>query len=107
MRPVLPPINHVYTLERWKGKISERTSKQRCFIVKLNVDNMVTKEFMTIPNEAGDQMNAYIIKPKILTQIKNIHYLCFNILKVLNQVSNSWDGGNGLWFNHLVQKGTL
>ena len=21
------------------------------------------------------------------------------------QVSNSWDGGNGLWFNHLVQKG--
>ena len=23
------------------------------------------------------------------------------------QVSNSWDGGNGLWFNHLVQKGYI
>ena len=31
---------------------------------KLNADNLVTKEFMMIPNEAGDQMNAYIMKPE-------------------------------------------
>ena len=37
---------------------------------KLNADNY-NQKFMMIPNETGDQMNAYIMKPeKILTQIK-------------------------------------
>ena len=55
-----------------------------------------------IPNEAGDQMNAYIMKPKTLTQIKiSIFMFQYSGKLVLNQVSNSWDGetdfGSIIW----------
>jgi len=41
--------------------------------------NFVEKEFITIPQAAGDQMNAWIMKPKTLIQIESILYLWSNI----------------------------
>jgi hypothetical protein len=72
-------------LKDGSGKSLKELQNNDALLSKLNADNIATREFITIPNEAGDQMNAYIINLKTLTQIKNIHYLCINILgQVLN-----------------------
>jgi Dipeptidyl aminopeptidases/acylaminoacyl-peptidases len=68
----------------------------------------VTKEFFTIPNEAGDQMNAWIMKPKNFDPNKKYPLFMYQYSGPGSQtVANSWDAGNGLWFNHLVQKGYI
>lgn len=75
---------------------------------KLEADNFMTREFFTIPNEAGDQMNAWIMKPKNFDPNKKYPLFMFQYSGPgSQQVSNTWDTGNGLWFAHLVQKGYI
>ena len=97
-----------YTLKDGNGKFVKELQNNEALLSKLNADNLVTKEFMMIPNEAGDQMNAYIMKPKDFDPNKKYPLFMFQYSGPgSQQVSNSWDGGNGLWFNHLVQKGYI
>ena len=97
-----------YTLKDGNGKFVKELQNNDALLSKLNADNLVTKEFMMIPNEAGDQMNAYIMKPKDFDPNKKYPLFMFQYSGPgSQQVSNSWDGGNGLWFNHLVQKGYI
>ncbi|MDQ0475538.1 S9 family peptidase [Chryseobacterium sp. MDT2-18] len=99
---------YTYVLKDGNGKTLKELQNNEEQLKKLQADNMVTKEFFTIPNEAGDQMNAWIMKPKDFDPNKKYPLFMFQYSGPgSQQVSNSWDQGNGLWFNHLVQKGYI
>lgn len=99
---------YTYVLKDGNGKTLKELQNNDEQLKKLQQDNMVTKEFMTIPNEAGDQMNAWVMKPKDFDPTKKYPLFMFQYSGPgSQQVSNSWDQGNGLWFNHLVQKGYI
>ncbi|UBB90326.1 S9 family peptidase [Candidatus Kaistella beijingensis] len=99
---------YTFVLKDGNGKTMKELQNNNEQLKKLEADNFVTKEFFTIPNEAGDQMNAYIMKPKDFDPNKKYPLFMFQYSGPgSQQVSNSWDGGNGLWFNHLVQKGYI
>lgn len=97
-----------YVLKDGNGKNIKELQNNNELLQKLQADNMVTKEFFTVPNEAGDQMNAWMLKPKDFDPSKKYPLFMFQYSGPGSQsVSNSWDAGNGLWFNHLVQKGYI
>ncbi len=97
-----------YVLKDGNGKKVKELQNNDQLLQKLQTDNMVTREFFTIPNEAGDQMNAWVMKPKNFDPNKKYPLFMFQYSGPGSQsVSNSWDGGNGLWFNHLVQQGYI
>ncbi|AZI32051.1 S9 family peptidase [Kaistella carnis] len=99
---------YTYVLKDGNGKTLKELQNNEEQLKKLQADNMVTKEFFTIPNEAGDEMNAWIMKPKDFDPNKKYPLFMFQYSGPgSQQVTNSWDQGNGLWFNHLVQKGYI
>ncbi len=99
---------YTYVLKDGNGQTLKELQNNQEQLKKLTQDNMVIKEFMTIPNEAGDQMNAWVMKPKDFDPSKKYPLFMFQYSGPgSQQVSNSWDQGNGLWFNHLVQKGYI
>lgn len=99
---------YTFVLKDNNGKTVKELQNNDELLKKLQADNLVTKEFFTIPNDVGDQMNAWILKPKDFDRNKKYPVFMYQYSGPGSQsVSNSWDAGNGLWFNHLVQKGYL
>ena len=99
---------YTFVLKDGNGKTVKELQNNNEQLKKLEADNFVTKEFFTIPNEAGDQMNAWIMKPKNFDPNKKYPLFMYQYSGPGSQtVANSWDAGNGLWFNHLVQKGYI
>lgn len=97
-----------YTLKDANGKSLRELRNNKAQLEKLQADNLTIKEFMTIPNEVGDQMNAYIMKPINFDPTKKYPVFMYQYSGPGSQsVSNSWDQGNGFWFGHLVQKGYI
>ncbi|PZU89427.1 MAG: S9 family peptidase [Chryseobacterium sp.] len=95
-----------YVLKDASGKEIKELQNNNEALAKLQKDNFVTKEFITIPNSVGDQLNAWIIKPKNFDPNKKYPLFMFQYSGPgSQQVSNSWDGGNGIWFEMLAQKG--
>ncbi|MEN2435412.1 S9 family peptidase [Weeksellaceae bacterium A-14] len=99
---------YTFTLKNKEGKSLKLLQNNDDQLAKLNQDNFVTKEFFTIPNEAGDQMNAWIMKPKNFDPAKKYPLFMYQYSGPgSQQVTNSWDTGNGLWFSYLVQQGYI
>ncbi len=99
---------YTFVLKDGSGKTVKELQNNNDQKAKLEADNFVIKEFITIPNEAGDQMNAWIMKPKNFDKNKKYPLFMYQYSGPgSQQVSNSWDTGNGLWFAHLVQKGYI
>jgi len=99
---------YTFVLKDGNGKVVKELQNNNEQLQKLKADNFVEKEFFTIPNEAGDQMNAWIMKPKNFDKNKKYPLFMYQYSGPgSQQVSNSWDNGNAIWFNHLVQKGYI
>jgi len=99
---------YTFTLKDGNGKSLKELQNNNEQLKKLQDDNMVIREFFTVPNEAGDQMNAWIMKPKNFDPNKKYPLFMYQYSGPGSQtVSNSWDAGNGLWFNLLIQKGYI
>ncbi|MGL6038555.1 MAG: alpha/beta fold hydrolase [Soonwooa sp.] len=97
-----------YVLKDANGKNVKELQNNDEQLDKLKKDNFLAKEFLTIPNAVGDQMNAWMIKPKDFNPNKKYPVFMFQYSGPgSQQVSNSWDGGNGIWFEMLAQKGYL
>lgn len=97
-----------YVLKDNSGKSLKELQNNNELLGKLKADNWVEREYITIPNEAGDQMNAWILKPKNFDPKKKYPLFMYQYSGPGSQtVTNSWDGGNGLWFNHLAQQGYI
>lgn len=99
---------HTYVLRDGNGKMIKKLLNNDELLKKLQADNFITKEFLTIPNEEGDQMNAYIMKPKNFDKNKKYPLFMYQYSGPgSQQVSNTWDASNGIWFSMLVQKGYI
>lgn len=99
---------YTFVLKDGNGKTVKELQNNNDQLQKLKADNFSEKEFITIPNGAGDQMNAWVIKPKNFDPNKKYPLFMFQYSGPgSQQVANSWDTGNTLWFNHLVQKGYI
>ncbi|WP_295231564.1 S9 family peptidase [uncultured Chryseobacterium sp.] len=99
---------YTFVLKDGSGKVVKELQNNNEQLQKLKADNFVDKEFITIPNAVGDQMNAWIMKPKNFDPNKKYPLFMYQYSGPgSQQVSNSWDIGNTLWFNHLVQKGYI
>lgn len=99
---------NTFVLKDGNGKAIKELQNNNEQLQKLKADQFVEKEFMTIPNEVGDQMNAWIMKPKNFDKNKKYPLFMFQYSGPgSQQVANSWDNGNAIWFNHLVQKGYI
>lgn len=99
---------YTYVLKDGNGKTLKELQNNDDQLKKLQADNWVAKEYFTIPNEVGDQMNAWVMKPKDFDPNKKYPLFMFQYSGPgSQQVTNSWDQGNGFWFNHLVQKGYI
>lgn len=97
-----------YVLKDGNGKSIKELQNNDELLAKLTKDNISTKEFFTIPNTVGDQMNAWMIKPKNFDASKKYPIFMYQYSGPgSQQVSNSWDGGNGIWFEMLAQKGYI
>ena len=99
---------NTYTLRDFNGKTLRELQNNNSALKKLQSDGFVTKEFFQIPNKNGDQMNAWMIKPKDFSPNKKYPVLMYQYSGPgSQQVSNAWDGRNTLWFNLLAQKGYI
>ena len=99
---------NTYTLRDFNGKTLRELQNNNSALKKLQSDGFVAKEFLQIPNKNGDQMNAWMIKPKDFSPNKKYPVLMFQYSGPgSQQVSNAWDGRNTLWFNLLAQKGYI
>ena len=99
---------NTYTLRDFNGKTLRELQNNNSALKKLQSDGFVTKEFFQIPNKNGDQMNAWMIKPKDFSPNKKYPVLMFQYSGPgSQQVSNAWDGRNTIWFNLLAQKGYI
>lgn len=99
---------YTFTLKDGNGKTIKELQNNQEQLSKLQADGVVFKEFITIPNAIGDELNAYILKPKDFDPNKKYPLFMFQYSGPgSQQVSNSWDQGNGIWFNHLVQQGYI
>lgn len=99
---------YTFVLKDTNGKTVKELQNNTEQLEKLKADNWVEREFFTIPNEAGDQMNAWVMKPKNFDKNKKYPLFMYQYSGPGSQtVTNSWDAGNGLWFNHLVQQGYI
>lgn len=99
---------HTYVLKDGNGKTVKELQNNNDQLQKLKSDNFVEKEFINIPNAVGDQMNAWVMKPKNFDPNKKYPLFMFQYSGPgSQQVANSWDNGNAMWFNHLVQKGYI
>ena len=99
---------NTYTLRDFNGKTLRELQNNNSALKKLQSDGFVTKEFLQIPNKNGDQMNAWMIKPKDFSPNKKYPVLMFQYSGPgSQQVNNAWDGRNAIWFNLLAQKGYI
>ena len=99
---------YTYVLKDGSGKLVKELQNNEEQKQKMLADGYITKEFFTIPNESGDQMNAWIMKPKNFDKNKKYPLFMYQYSGPgSQQVSNTWDTGNSLWFAHLVQKGYI
>ena len=99
---------NTYTLRDFNGKTLRELQNNNSALKKLQSDGFVNKEFFQIPNKNGDQMNAWMIKPKDFSPNKKYPVLMFQYSGPgSQQVSNAWDGRNTIWFNLLAQKGYI
>lgn len=97
---------HRFVLKDAKGNEIRELQNNEELLQKLKADGFVSKEFFTIPNEVGDEMNAWMLKPKHFDPNKKYPLFMFQYSGPgSQQVSNSWDFGNTIWFNHLAQQG--
>ncbi|WP_426473189.1 S9 family peptidase [Chryseobacterium balustinum] len=99
---------YTFVLKDGNGKQLKELQNNDDQLKKLQADQFAVKEFITIPNSAGDQMNAWIIKPKNFDPNKKYPLFMYQYSGPgSQQVSNSWDNGNALWFEMLAQKGYI
>jgi dipeptidyl-peptidase-4 len=99
---------YTFVLKDGNGKQLKELQNNDDQLKKLQADQFAVKEFITIPNAAGDQMNAWIIKPKNFDPNKKYPLFMYQYSGPgSQQVANSWDNGNALWFEMLAQKGYI
>lgn len=75
---------------------------------RVKADNIGTKELFTITTAAGNELNAYVIKPKDFDPTKKYPVLMYQYSGPGSQnVNNTWQSTNDYWHQMLAQEGYL
>ncbi|MEL1240858.1 S9 family peptidase [Flavobacterium flavipallidum] len=98
-----------YTLNEVKsGKELKVIQKNTALSSYLKAYNLPTKEFFVLKTEKGNELNAWIIKPKDFDSTKKYPVLMYQYSGPGSQeVKNSWNSYNDYWFMMLAQNGYI
>ena len=97
---------YFFTLRDKSGKVLFELENNEELISKMLDFDLVKKEFITVPNEDGIELNAWIMKPTKLDTISKHPLLMFVYGGPgINTVNDEWSGMNYFWFQSLVKKG--
>ena len=98
-----------YTLmETSSGKKIKEILNNRDLENQLKKFHLPSKEFTTFKNEVGDDLNAYIIKPKDFNSRKKYPVLMYQYSGPgSQQVADQWHNSNDYWHFLLSQKGYI
>ncbi len=75
---------------------------------KLKAYNLPTKEFFVLKTEKGNELNAWMIKPKDFDATKKYPVFMYQYSGPgSQQVNNDWNGSDDYWFMMLTQQGYI
>ena len=98
-----------YTLNDAKtGKELQSIENNAALADKLKAYNLPSKEFFTLKTEKGNELNAWIMKPKDFDSNKKYPVFMYQYSGPgSQQVNNDWNGTDDYWFMMLTQQGYI
>jgi dipeptidyl-peptidase-4 len=98
-----------YTLNESKtGKELQVIENNQALAAKLAAYNLPSKEFFVLKTEKGNELNAWIMKPKDFDASKKYPVFMYQYSGPgSQQVNNDWNGGDDYWFMMLTQQGYI
>jgi dipeptidyl-peptidase-4 len=102
-------IPTAYTLNEAKaGKQVKVIEDNHELAAKLKNYNLSAKEFFVLKTDKGNQLNAWILKPKDFDASKKYPVLMFQYSGPgSQQVNNDWNSTDDYWFQMLAQQGYI
>jgi dipeptidyl-peptidase-4 len=99
----------LYTLNSANdGKQLQVIQDNAALATKLSGFNLPTKEFFVLKTEKGNELNAWMIKPKDFDASKKYPVFMFQYSGPgSQQVMNAWASSNDYWFMMLTQQGYI
>jgi dipeptidyl-peptidase-4 len=97
----------IYTLNTSKkGEVVKEIVSNKALENKLSKYDLPSKEFTVIKTEKGNELNAWMIKPKNFDANKKYPVLMYQYSGPGSQeVANKWNSYNDYWFMMLAQEG--
>jgi dipeptidyl-peptidase-4 len=98
-----------YTLNEAKsGKQLQVIEDNKALASSLESYNLPTKEFFVLKTEKGNELNAWMIKPKDFDPNKKYPVFMYQYSGPgSQQVANQWNSSNDYWFMMLTQQGYI
>jgi len=99
----------LYTLNDSKtGKLVQEIQNNNALSDKLKAYNLSSKEFFVLKTEKGNELNAWILKPKDFDPTKKYPVFMYQYSGPgSQQVDNVWNGYDDYWFSMLTQQGYI
>lgn len=99
----------VFTLTEVKsGKSVKVIENNQELAAKLKNYNLSTKEFFVLKTDKGNELNAWILKPKDFDASKKYPVLMYQYSGPgSQQVNNDWNNTDDYWFQMLAQQGYI
>ena len=99
----------IYTLNESKsGKEVKVIENNEALMTKLKTYNLPSKEFFVLTTEKGQNLNAWMIKPKDFDASKKYPVFMYQYSGPgSQQVNNDWNGADDYWFMMLSQQGYI
>ncbi len=103
---LVPPT---FTLNDAKtGKVVQAIQDNTALLEKLKAYNLPTKEYFVLKTPKGDELNAWMIKPKDFDPAKKYPLFMYQYSGPgSQQVDNTWNGYDDYWFMMLSQQGYI
>jgi len=98
-----------YTLNEAKtGAQVQVIEKNEALATKLKVYNLSAKEFFVLKTAKGNELNAWILKPKDFDPTKKYPVFMYQYSGPgSQQVNNDWNSNDDYWFQMLAQQGYI
>jgi dipeptidyl-peptidase 4 len=99
----------IYTLNDSKsGKQIQVIENNETLVAKLKDYNLPQKEFFVLKTEKGNELNAWIMKPKDFDSSKKYPFFMYQYSGPGSQkVNNEWNNNYDYWFAMLTQQGYI
>ncbi len=99
----------IYTLNDSKtGKLVQEIANNNDLLEKLKLYDLPSKEFFILKTEKGNELNAWMIKPKNFDATKKYPVFMYQYSGPgSQQVNNDWNGTDDYWFYELAQEGYI